>query len=191
MMLALSVALFAMIAESGAASPSFSCKKAATVVQRLICNDDDLAALDRKLADVYGNAAKTPSHYDDLNVQQRSWLRTRESCWRDPNFHTCVEQAYVYRIAELQTRYKLVASKEPVRYTCPGAKPDLLTVTFFSTDPPSAVLDSGSDSVVTLFSRAGGTPHYEVGQVRFRERGAEATVVWGDQKKEIPCTLTK
>ena len=33
MMLALSVALFAMIAESGAASPSFSCKKAATPVQ--------------------------------------------------------------------------------------------------------------------------------------------------------------
>jgi len=191
MMLSLSVPLFAMIAGLGAASPSFSCKKAANPVQRMICNDDALAALDRKLADVYGTAAKTPSQYDDLNLRQRDWIQTRDKCWQETNFHACIEHAYVYRIAELQARYKLVPAKEPVRYTCPGAQPDLLTVTFFSTDPPSAVLDSGVDSVLTLFSRAGGTPHYEVGQVRFRERGTEASVVWGDRNKEIPCTLAK
>jgi len=190
-MLGLSAAFFAMIVESGAASPSFSCKKAANPVQRMICNDDALAALDRKLADVYGTAAKTPSQHEDLNLRQRNWVKTRDGCWQDPNFHDCIEHAYVYRIAELQTRYKLVPAREPVRYNCPGAKPDQLTVTFFSTDPPSAVLDSGDDSVVTLFSRAGGTPHYEIGQVSFRERGAEATLVWGDRKKEIPCTSMK
>jgi len=157
----------------------------------MICNDDALAALDRKLADVYGTASKTPSHYDDLNLRQHNWIRARDNCWQDTNIHACIENAYVYRIAELQARYKLVSGKEPARYLCPGAQPDELVVTFFQTDPPSAMLDSGRDSVLALFSRAGGKPHYEVGQVTFREEGAQATLVWGDRKREIACTLTK
>ena len=190
-MFALSIALWAIAADANAASPAFSCKRAANAAQRMICNDDALAALDRKLADVYGTAVKTPSPYDDLNLRQRNWVRARDDCWRDANFRECIEHAYVHRIAELQTRYKLVAAKSTVRYTCPGAQPDELTVTFFSTDPPSAVLDNGGVSVLTLFSRASWTPRYEAEQVSFRERGREATLVWADRNKEIACTLAK
>jgi uncharacterized protein len=85
----------------------------------MICNDEGLAALDRKLADVYGIAAKTPSQYDDLNLRQRNWIRTRDSCWQDTIF-THASSVLTSPIADCR-RVTSSSRKEPYAYTCPGA----------------------------------------------------------------------
>ena len=75
-----------LAAHCDAAEPSFSCRRAANTAERLICNDAALAALDRKLADVFGAAGKTPSPYTDLGSSQREFTRVRNDCWQSPDF---------------------------------------------------------------------------------------------------------
>jgi uncharacterized protein len=41
-----------------AAAPSFDCKRASNTVERIVCEDEALSALDRSLAGAYANASK-------------------------------------------------------------------------------------------------------------------------------------
>jgi len=71
------------LAHSASPSPSFDCRKAATATERLICADDDLAALDRRLGDAF--RAVRQSAPDDrkagLLQEQQRWLReVRDGC---------------------------------------------------------------------------------------------------------------
>ena len=87
-------------AQSTAQRASFSCARAASAPERLICGDPELARLDRIMADLF---AQTRSLL--LNVQQtaeadkgqRAWLAQRNRC-RDVQ---CLRRAYFSRVAEL------------------------------------------------------------------------------------------
>jgi len=177
--------------ETDAATPSFSCRRAANAAERLICNDEALAALDRKMAEVYGAAGKTPSQYTDLNSGQREWTRARNDCWRASDFRGCLEELYVHRIAELQVRYRLVPGKGPFRYVCDIDRADELKATFFATEPPSAMLEYIGESFVALQKQPKGPARYETYSVSFREQNGEAAVVWGKDAKEMRCTVQK
>ena len=174
-----------------AAAPSFSCKRPANTVEKMICNDDDLAALDRKLADVYGTATKTPSQYADLNTQQRAWVAARNDCWKASDFRACIETTYTRRIAALQAMYKLVRSRGPYRYACANRQSEELVATFFETSPPSVALGSGQDLVVAYLVRSGADAQYEGVEVKFRERQGGVTVSWLRGTPEFDCALTK
>ena len=180
-----------LAAHCDAAEPSFSCRRAANTAERLICNDAALAALDRKLADVFGAAGKTPSPYTDLGSSQREFTRARNDCWQSPDFRGCLEETYVRRIAQLQVQYRLVASKGPFRYLCDAEPPGELKATFFATDPPSAALEYDGESLIAALKQAKGVARYEAGNVSFRERNGEATVTWGKGGTEMRCTVQK
>ncbi len=69
------IALAAMVA---VAAPSFDCARASIPVERLICADDELAALDRAIARLY---AATPARQRRTLFQgQANWLEERNRC---------------------------------------------------------------------------------------------------------------
>jgi len=114
-----------------AEGPAFDCTKADGEVEELICQDEGLAALDRKLDEVYKAAlAKARDDVPQfLRAEQRGWIKGRNECWKaqgadTPVFLTaswqatsvreCVEGNYKIRTSELQALMRLVPPKGPV-----------------------------------------------------------------------------
>ena len=85
--------------------PSFSCDAAKTgSIEEMICNDTELAALDRRLAEVYAAAQKkaTNERPPVLKAEQRGWIKGRNECWKSDDKRGCVESEYRQRVAELR-----------------------------------------------------------------------------------------
>jgi uncharacterized protein YecT (DUF1311 family) len=82
------------------ATPSFDCARASTDADLTICNDVDLADLDRRLANLYFRLRdrEVGARRDSLVQSQRDWLRQRNACGNNP---TCLRRAYQGRLAEL------------------------------------------------------------------------------------------
>jgi uncharacterized protein len=133
------------IDKAAAAGPSFDCNKAAGMIEKLICGDDGLAALDRKLAEVYANASKKAvnEHPPILKAEQRGWIKGRNDCWKSKDARNCTEIFNRERIAELQARYRLVPENGPFSFICDGNPRNEVIVTFFRTDPPTLIAESG------------------------------------------------
>jgi uncharacterized protein len=190
------VALLAMAwtprgAEAQPKGPAFDCSKAQGEVEQLICRDEGLAALDRKLDEVY-KAALAKARDDVprlLRTEQRGWIAGRNECWkaRDGTYLTaswkakdvreCVEGSYRIRISELQALMRLVPPKGPVFYACNDAFGEVIA-TFFETDPPTARLERGDRTVTAWLVPAASGSKYEGQNVELWNRGDEATVTW-------------
>ena len=84
-----------LAAHFGAAAASFDCAKAGTPVERMICSDPGVSALDQRVADAYQTAsARDPG----VKEAQREWLAgTRNRC-ASP---ACLSQAYAARLEAL------------------------------------------------------------------------------------------
>lgn len=88
--------------------PSFDCRKASTVVEFAICDSDEFAAGDLKLARLYRRAMRnlSPAGQADLKREQRAWLSDRNDCGSIPahdyRFDQCLGNAIFRRIAELE-----------------------------------------------------------------------------------------
>ena len=84
---------------TAAAGPSFDCSNAWRDVERDICNDPDLAALDRTMASHYFRALKVADSARATLLQQSgaAFIRNRNRC-PDPD---CIAQAYRWRITEI------------------------------------------------------------------------------------------
>jgi len=79
-----------------ASAASFDCDKANTDVERAVCADKQLSALDERLADAYRN---TVSALGKLNIKadQREWANSRAACAKE-KFNECLNQSYTDRI---------------------------------------------------------------------------------------------
>jgi uncharacterized protein len=86
-------------------APSFACGEAATWVEKAICSDTELAALDRRLARFFAEAERElPSRAGALRAAQRDWLRGREECRTEeegPAQVGCLSGQYRERIHDL------------------------------------------------------------------------------------------
>jgi uncharacterized protein YecT (DUF1311 family) len=89
-----------------AASPSFNCAKATHDVEKLICNDADLASLDNSLSSLYHTLMKNLSAAEQklLKTEQRGWVKGRDDCWKSDDMRGCVLSEYQYRINQLKDR---------------------------------------------------------------------------------------
>ena len=76
--------------------PSFDCTKAATAVEKAICDNTDLAMLDRALARLYRAAREKGGKA--VVTSQRAWLKARARCKED---ESCLFAAYKTRLAAL------------------------------------------------------------------------------------------
>ena len=198
----LAVALVA--APLRAQGPAFDCAKADGEVEELICQDEGLAALDRKLDEVYkaALAKATNEHPPVLKAEQRGWIKGRNECWKaqgedNPAFLTaswpatsvrdCVEGQYQLRISELQALYRLVPEKGPVFYACDNNPANEVVATFFETDPPTARVERGDRSVTVWLVPAGSGSKYEGQNLELWTKGDEATMTWLDE--ELKCQV--
>lgn len=174
-----------------ATGPSFDCSKVESgSIEEMVCKDDALGALDRKLADVFAAASAKAAneHPPTLKAEQRGWIKGRDECWKSDDKRACVETEYRRRIAELQARYRLVAGKGPFTYACKGGSGGEVVLSFFETEPPTAVAEYG-DSVSLMYAEPSGSGSKYVGRNEtFSEHQGEATVVWGYEAPEMKCT---
>jgi len=101
---------------AAAAGPGFPCTGALAPTEAVICADDSLAALDRRLAAAYRNkfdglpvesADALEQVVQSLVITQKAWLRHRNACGTDK---ACIRQAYLARLSAL---------------TAPDNKPDI------------------------------------------------------------------
>lgn len=173
-----------------AQGPSYACDAVEPGgIEAMICANARLAALDRKLAEVYHAASQRAAdeHPPMLMAEQRGWIKGRDECWKSEDRNRCVEEAYLRRIAELQARYRLVPGSGPVRFVCDGNPAHEVVVTFFKTDPPTLVAGHG-DSVAVMYSAPSASgAKYEGRNEMFWEHQGEARVVWGYGATEMRC----
>ncbi|PWC37944.1 hypothetical protein TSO352_07670 [Azospirillum sp. TSO35-2] len=185
--------LFGAVLSGGPAlaqGPSFSCAQASSSVERLVCADQSLSDLDRKLAEVFVQAAATRMATADpvtLKAEQRGWIKGRDDCWKSKDMRGCVEQLYQDRIVELQARYGLVAAEPPIVWVCDGDAKSLVTVRFFDTDPPTLIAERGGRSSLMYGRSAASGARYEGQNTAFWEHHGEAAVVWGVGAPEMTC----
>lgn len=173
-----------------AQGPSFDCAKVPPGgIARMVCDDEALSALDRKLADVYGAAAKKAAneHPPTLRVEQNGWIRGRDDCWKADDKRACVAGEYTRRIAALQARYRLVPGRGPVAWLCEGDRRNEIVTTFFATEPPTLIAERG-DSVSLMYREGAGPDSRFVGRNEsLKERGDGISVVWGYGATELHC----
>ena len=187
-----------------AEGPAFNCAKADGEVEELICQDEGLAALDRKLDEVYKAALDKAKNEVPpvLKAEQRGWIKGRNECWKatgadNPAFLTaswqatsvrdCVEGQYRLRISELQARYRLVPMKGPVFYACENNPANEIVATYFETDPPTARVERGDRAAAVWLVPAGSGSKYEGQNLELWTKGDEATVTWLDE--EMTCKV--
>jgi uncharacterized protein len=172
-----------------AAEPAFDCTKADGTIEELICQDEKLAELDRKLAEVYTAAARkaTNEHPPVLKAEQRGWIKGRNACWKSDDPRACTETEYRHRIAELQARYRLVPEKGPFWFACDGDPRNEVVVTFFETDPPTLIAERGDGVSFMIQQPSGSGTKYQGRNETFWEHQGEATIVWGYDAPEMRC----
>ena len=175
-----------VIPSAAAEGPAFDCAKASGEIETLICQDADLAALDRELAEVYAASIRKLQGVADeqdavksLKTYQRGWIKGRNDCWKAEDKRRCAEDMYRMRIAELQARYGLVNGNDPVFYVCSGNPADEIVATFYPTDPQAVRLERGDSQIIALQTRAASGARYEADfGILFWEKGGEAQVEW-------------
>lgn len=169
-----------------AATPSpgapLDCTGASGDIEKLVCSDPKLTALDQKLGTVYREAeAKqvTPPPVW-FTAEQQAWIKQRDDCWKSTDQRACADSAYTLRIAAIQATSLLVPTKGPVVYACPRAdgSHDEVQAMYADTDPPSVVLERGDKSVVAYIARSGSGAKYAGANVTFWEKGGDVQVTW-------------
>jgi uncharacterized protein len=84
---------------SGAAS--FDCARAGTTLEKMICADQALSALDERLAQAYKSALSETANAKDIRQQQKRWLENvRDKC----TSRACLVEVYEKRIKELASQ---------------------------------------------------------------------------------------
>lgn len=83
-----------------AATPSFDCDGSKSDVEKLICQDDELAELDVNLAKRFATAlAKAPADaVASLRASQKSWRQQLLKCGRASDPRACAKHAYDDRL---------------------------------------------------------------------------------------------
>jgi uncharacterized protein len=103
------VLVLPLIGPAAAVEPSFPCvsRETPTPTEAVICQDDDLAVLDRALAQAFrskidaikaGTARADDDDYDAVVITQKAWLAHRNACGADK---ACIRKAYALRTGTL------------------------------------------------------------------------------------------
>lgn len=129
--------------------PSFDCANAESSAEALICADAALAALDRRITNLYAQALEraegvaTSDAAETLRAIQRGWIKGRDECWKSEDLRSCVETAYTRREAELVAEWLLQEPTAIVTWTCEGNPANEVVTYFFETTIPSIRFERG------------------------------------------------
>lgn len=82
-------------------SPGFSCDKASTKIEKMICGSQELSALDNLMSSLYEEVLSKTDDKDQIKQSQIAWLNSeRKNC----SNNKCLNKAYKQRIHFLNTR---------------------------------------------------------------------------------------
>lgn len=179
------------------AQPSFDCAKAQSSAEELVCADDALAALDRRMAERFSAALQSAGSMDagaeeatnTLRATQRGWIKGRDDCWKADDLRDCVTSAYLTRENELVTQWFLQDPTSVVSYFCEGNRANEITVYFFDTELPSVRLERGDSIDSGSQTRTASGARFDASFGRFIWiKGDKATVVW-TEGDEMSCEV--
>ena len=183
------------VTQAKGTQPSFDCAKAESSAEELICADDKLAALDRRMAQHYSAAMTAAASLDvgadeavkETRASQRGWIKGRDDCWKADDLRDCVMASYLIRENELVTQWMLQEPASIVRYTCEGNPANEVYAMFFDTELPSVRLEYGDSIESGSLVRTASGSRYEAGQGRsIWIKGNDALVVW-PEGNEMSC----
>jgi uncharacterized protein len=176
-----------------AQGPAYACDQVeAGSIEDMICKDQALSALDRKLSDVYAVASEKAAseHPPVLQAGQRGWIKGRNDCEKSDDKRRCVQEEYQRRIAELQARYRLVPGIGPIPFVCDGKPSNEIVATFFQTDPPTLIAERGASISLMYLQPSGSGTKYQGRNETFWEHQGEALITWGYGAPEMRCKKT-
>lgn len=162
-----------------------------TGIAAMVCEQDELTALDQKLNEVMQDAIKH-THSDEqgqLQAIQNSWLRQRDDCTQQADPQRCVREAYQQRIAQLQARHGLVEQRGPLNFICKGRMVSEVSVTWFDTTPETLIAQRGDSQ--SLMVRQAGESVYRGRNESLSEQGEAITLVWGHGAPQITCQAAR
>lgn len=90
-------AFIALALVPSARAATFDCTKALTHIEKTICSDKELSAMDDRLGRLYKDVLAHPSNAASVKTEQKAWLALRDQC-ANPD---CLKKAYADRIAAL------------------------------------------------------------------------------------------
>lgn len=96
------------------ALPSFSCYKASTEIEKQICENGWVSALDSVLSVYYEEALKTEFR-DDVKSSQMAWMKSRNLCsekYQQEQMSSPLQQCYSKRIEEIKRQYGIKNTRE-------------------------------------------------------------------------------
>ncbi|WP_191090040.1 MliC family protein [Histidinibacterium aquaticum] len=189
-------ALFAAAPALAQEGPSLDCAAAESSAEELICEDDALAALDRRLAERFSAALAAAEGLDagaeeaaaELRATQRGWIGGRDECWQTDGLRSCVEAAYLRREGQLVALWMLEEPAATATYLCAAEGPLELTALYFDTELPSARLEWGDRVDAATLTPAASGSRYEGSFGTFLwDRGEEA-IFSVEGGEELACT---
>lgn len=187
------VPIILCIGGTATAQPSFDCSKASGTVEELICEDAELAALDRRLSATYQMAVEVVQNLDagadealsNLRAFQRGWIKGRDDCWKADDLRSCVEGTYLDREGALVAEWMLQEPVAIVSYTCGGTPANEVTAFYFDTELPSIRVEYGDGIKFGSQRPAASGSRYGLGfGASFWSKGDEVLFEWveGDEQ---------
>lgn len=176
----------AMAARAEPGEASYDCESADHAIEKLVCADKMLTALDRKLAHVFDTALdkveampNTAPQIRHMKAYELRWSRQRNECEAASDPKACTTESYRRRIAELQARYLLAATQPPLVYDCDNGQKSKIIATFVKSEPPSVRLErNGKVSVAVEGISGSGARYLGAKGLVFWIKGDEAMVTW-------------
>lgn len=90
--------IFLIISATNVFAASFTCTKASTAIEKMICADENLSKLDEDLSKIYKQALSAEKFKEELKKQQLMWIKMVRNTCKDTK---CLKVRYDERIAAL------------------------------------------------------------------------------------------
>ncbi|NDW48087.1 MliC family protein [Ruegeria sp. PrR005] len=149
--------------------PAFDCAKAQSDAETLICQDADLARLDRLVTGRYSAALDVVKGLDagaeaaekQLRAEQRGWIKGRDECWKAEDLRACVADSYLRREGELVARWMLEDPTGIAFWACGGNPANEVVTFFYATELPSVRFERGDSIDTGALAPTGSGSKYE------------------------------
>jgi uncharacterized protein len=177
-----------MASPPGRAAPSFDCRQAGHAIEKLICSDAKLSALDAKMAELFSDVMRQAkgSTKAELLSEQRGWIKNRNGCAkRSEPRRNCVLEHYTQRSSRLEELLAegagtaSAADAPSARFHCDDGSD--IAATFLPGKPSRVRVVRGTSTWTLPQAVAGSGARYAKNGVVFWTKGHEALFEQGDQ----------
>jgi len=171
------------IAARVAEAQGINCTSPTSTVQKTICGDADLKALDAKMVSLYTEASKTGSTVkNEIAAQQTPWIESREACGKQKDVKACLTAAYTSRNETLEHYASKNRTMDPVTFTCEDHT--TLTISFVTGTKPLARVRQGEQFWTLPQVKSASGARYANGTVSVWNKGKDLTFQLGNRKTQ-------